>query len=163
MSGISNKDTQAESAEVKKFLADLEDKLRNCAAAPISDAELERILGTLGKQMSSEGAVNLDVTDIAAVTADAKVIYAGVGHGKGESKSEAAAQSALAASKCGASANVTGAIILVEGSESIELEEVEKAAAQIQKALPDDANVIFMAVFDDALNDEMRVTVLLAE
>lgn len=162
MEKMLNNRVQSDKAEIKTYITDLEGKLRNCVATPVPEEKLRKIIDAVSKVTSGEESI--DLTDIAAVTAAAKTIYVGSGDGKGDNMAENAARTVFADLNCStALSKITNAIILMDSSEDVELENIEKLAELIQEKLPDDVITIFSANFDAALENEMRVTVLLTE
>ncbi len=85
----------------------------------------------------------------------------GTGHAAGKGKAEEAARMAVASPLMETSINgARGVLINITGSEDMDLEDVETAASLVQEAAHPEANIIFGATFDPALEDEIRVTVI---
>jgi cell division protein FtsZ len=85
----------------------------------------------------------------------------GVGHAAGKGKAEDAARMAVASPLMETSINgARGVLINITGSEDMGLEDVEAAANLVQEAAHPEANIIFGATFDPAMQDEIRVTVI---
>src|SRR5437762_3077023 len=109
------------------------------------------------------GLINLDFADVTAVMKGAGSALMGIGHGAGEDRAEEAARSAISSPLLEASIEgAKGVLLSIAGPSDIALHEVNRAAELITKVAHPDANIIFGAVIDDALGDEVRVTVIAA-
>ena len=109
------------------------------------------------------GLINLDFADVKAVMTGAGSALMGIGSGKGEGRSEEAARSAISSPLLEASIEgAKGVLLSIAGPSDMALHEVNRAAETITKVAHPDANIIFGAVIDDALGDEVRVTVIAA-
>src|SRR5919201_2216425 len=109
------------------------------------------------------GLINLDFADVKAVMKEAGSALMGIGHGSGEGRSEEAARSAISSPLLEASIDgAKGVLLSIAGPSDMALHEVNRAAETIPKVAHPDANIIFGATIDDALGDEVRVTVIAA-
>jgi cell division protein FtsZ len=109
------------------------------------------------------GLINLDFADVKAVMTGAGSALMGIGHGKGEGRAEDAARAAISSPLLEASIEgAKGVLLSIAGPSDMALHEVNRAAETITKVAHPDANIIFGAVIDDALGDEVRVTVVAA-
>ncbi len=107
------------------------------------------------------GLVNLDFADVRTIMRDAGTAMMGVGSARGENRAVEAAKQAVSSPLLEASVEgATGILLNVTGSKDIGLFEVHEAAEVVTGAADSDANIIFGAVIDDALEDEVRVTVI---
>src|SRR2546421_937645 len=107
------------------------------------------------------GLVNLDFADVRTIMRDAGSALMGIGSASGENRAAEAARTALSSPLPGASVGgATGILLNVTGGSEIGLFEVNEAAEVVTGAADQNANVIFGAVIDDALDDEVRVTVI---
>jgi cell division protein FtsZ len=87
----------------------------------------------------------------------------GIGQGSGEDRAEEAARSAISSPLLESSIEgARGLLLSVAGPTGLTLHEVNKAADAITRVAHPDANIIFGAVIDDALGEEIRVTVIAA-
>jgi cell division protein FtsZ len=87
----------------------------------------------------------------------------GIGHGSGEDRAEEAARSAISSPLLESSIEgARGLLLSVAGPTGLTLHEVNKAADAITRVAHPDANIIFGAVIDDVLGEEIRVTVIAA-
>jgi cell division protein FtsZ len=139
------------------------------AATPVLDAfrMADQVLyqGVEGitSLIMTPGLINLDFADVKAVMTGAGSALMGIGHGSGEGRSETAAKSAISSPLLEASIEgAKGVLLCISGPSDLALHEVNRAAETITKVAHPDANIIFGAVIDDALGDEVRVTVIAA-
>jgi cell division protein FtsZ len=87
----------------------------------------------------------------------------GIGHGSGDDRAEEAARAAISSPLLESSIEgARGVLLSVSGPTDLTLHEVNKAADHITRVAHPDANIIFGAVVDDALGEEVRVTVIAA-
>jgi cell division protein FtsZ len=107
------------------------------------------------------GLVNLDFADVRTIMRDAGSALMGIGSASGESRAAEAARMAVSSPLLEASVEgATGILLNVTGGSDIGLFEVNEAAEVVTSAADQNANVIFGAVIDDSLRDEVRVTVI---
>ncbi|MFL5965182.1 MAG: cell division protein FtsZ [Gaiellaceae bacterium] len=107
------------------------------------------------------GLVNLDFADVRTIMRDAGSALMGIGTASGENRAAEAARTAVSSPLLEASIEgATGILLNVTGGSEIGLFEVNEAAEVVTSAADQNANVIFGAVIDDALADEVRVTVI---
>src|ERR671914_547535 len=107
------------------------------------------------------GLVNLDFADVRTIMRDAGSALMGIGVASGENRAAEAARAAVSSPLLEASIEgATGILLNVTGGGDIGLFEVNEAAEVVTGAADQNANVIFGAVIDDALADEIRVTVI---
>ena len=107
------------------------------------------------------GLINLDFADVRTIMHDAGTALIGLGHATGESRAVEAAKAAISSPLLEESVEGAAGILLnITGGRDLGLFEVNEAAEIISSAADANANVIFGAVIDDALNDEVRVTVI---
>src|SRR6184192_1137897 len=107
------------------------------------------------------GLVNLDFADVRTIMSEAGSALMGIGTASGEGRATAAARQAVSSPLLESSIEgATGILLNVTGGPNIGLFEVNEAAQVVTSAADQNANVIFGAVIDDALDDEVRVTVI---
>ena len=113
--------------------------------------------------ITTPGLINLDFADVKAVMSNAGSALMGIGSARGEDRARAAAEMAVSSPLLEASIDgAHGVLLSIAGGSDLGLFEVSAAANLIQSAAHDDANIIFGTVIDDALGDEVRVTVIAA-
>src|SRR5580765_8045917 len=109
------------------------------------------------------GLINLDFADVKAVMTGAGSALMGIGHGEGEGRAEEAAKAAISSPLLESSIDgAKGVLLSIAGPTDLTLHEVNQAADAITRVAHPDANIIFGAVVDDALGEEVRVTVVAA-
>ena len=108
------------------------------------------------------GLINLDFADIRTIMVNKGLALMGTGSAKGENRSVQAATSAISSPLLEdiSIEGATGIIINITGGPSLTLYEVNEASTLIQQAAHEEAEIIFGAVIDPALKDEIRVTVI---
>jgi cell division protein FtsZ len=107
------------------------------------------------------GLVNLDFADVRTIMRDAGSALMGIGVGQGETRAAEAARAAVSSPLLEASIEgATGILLNITGGPEIGLFEVNEAAEVVTSAADQNANIIFGAVIDDALGEEVRVTVI---
>jgi cell division protein FtsZ len=113
--------------------------------------------------ITTPGLINLDFADVKSVMTGAGSALMGIGHGAGEDRAEEAARAAISSPLLESSIEgARGVLLSVSGPTDLTLHEVNRAADHITRVAHPDANIIFGAVVDDALGEEVRVTVIAA-
>src|SRR6187455_912715 len=113
--------------------------------------------------ITTPGLINLDFADVKSVMANAGSALMGIGSARGENRAVEAAELAVSSPLLEASIEgAHGVLLSIAGGSDLGLFEVSAAANLIQGAAHEDANIIFGTVIDDALGDEVRVTVIAA-
>jgi cell division protein FtsZ len=107
------------------------------------------------------GIVNLDFADVRTIMRDAGSALMGIGVSGGENRAAEAARTAVSSPLLEASIEgATGILLNITGPKDLGLFEVNEAAEVVTSAADQNANVIFGAVIDESLSDEVRVTVI---
>src|SRR6266545_2155080 len=106
--------------------------------------------------------VNLDFADVRTIMAGMGMALMGAGVGKGEHRALDAAQKAVASPLLDETSidDARGILINFTGGSDLSLHEVEEAARIVQEAAHEEAHIIFGAVIDPSLQDEVRITVI---
>jgi cell division protein FtsZ len=113
--------------------------------------------------ITTPGLINLDFADVKSVMTSAGSALMGIGHGAGEDRAETAARAAISSPLLESSIEgARGVLLSIAGPTDLTLHEVNQAADHITRVAHPDANIIFGAVVDDALGEEVRVTVIAA-
>jgi cell division protein FtsZ len=113
--------------------------------------------------ITTPGLINLDFADVKSVMQDAGSALMGIGSARGEDRAIAAAEMAVSSPLLEASIDgAYGVLLSIAGGSDLGLFEINEAAALVSQAAHVEANIIFGAVIDDALGDEVRVTVIAA-
>ncbi|CAA9317824.1 MAG: Cell division protein FtsZ [uncultured Nocardioidaceae bacterium] len=113
--------------------------------------------------ITTPGLINLDFADVKSVMQDAGSALMGIGSARGDDRAIAAAEMAVSSPLLEASIDgAYGVLLSIAGGSDLGLFEINEAAALVSQAAHAEANIIFGAVIDDALGDEVRVTVIAA-
>jgi cell division protein FtsZ len=111
--------------------------------------------------ITEPGLVNLDFADVRTIMRDAGSALMGIGRATGENRAAEAARIAVSSPLLEASIEgATGILLNITGGSDIGLFEVNEAAEVVTGAADQNANVIFGAVIDDSVGDEVQVTVI---
>ena len=130
-------------------------------AFEIADDVLRRGVQSVSELINVPGFINLDFADVTSIMKNAGYAHMGVGSAKGTDKAQVAAMQAISSPLL--ETNITGAtgvLVSITASEDIQLDEIDAASNMIHDEAHPDANIIWGAAFDPALQDEMRVTVI---
>ena len=130
-------------------------------AFKVVDGVLKQGIQSISDLINTDGFVNLDFADLCSVMRDAGIAHMGVGYASGKDKAEAAADMAISSPLLETS--ITGAkavIINICASNDLLYEDAEFVSTMIEKAAHPDAAIYWGLVFDDSMNDEIRVTVI---
>jgi cell division protein FtsZ len=125
------------------------------------DILLQAVRG-ISDLITVHGLINLDFADVRTIMAEMGMAMMGAGSASGENRAVEAAQKAVSSpllediSIHGA----RGVLINITGSHDLSLHEVNEAATLIQEEAHEDANIIFGAVIDEQMGDEIRITVI---
>ncbi|MBM3731259.1 MAG: cell division protein FtsZ [Actinobacteria bacterium] len=113
--------------------------------------------------ITTPGLINLDFADVKSVMAGAGSALMGIGSARGEARSIRAAELAISSPLLEASIDgAHGVLLSIAGGSDLGLFEISEAAEMVAKSAHPDANIIYGTVIDDALGDEVRVTVIAA-
>ncbi len=113
--------------------------------------------------ITTPGLINTDFADVKMIMTNAGSALMGIGYASGEGRSVTAARAAISSPLLEASIEGARGILLnISGPSDLGLFEVNEAAEIIAEAAHPDANIIFGAVVDDALGDEVSITVIAA-
>ena len=113
--------------------------------------------------ITTPGLINLDFADVRSVMSGAGTALMGIGSARGENRAAIAAQNAIASPLLEADIQgAKGVLLSIAGGSDLGLFEINEAARLVQNVASPDANIIFGAVIDDTLGDEVKVTVIAA-
>lgn len=113
--------------------------------------------------ITTPGLINLDFADVKSVMQGAGSALMGIGSARGEDRAVQASELAISSPLLEASIDgAHGVLLSIQGGSDLGLLEIHEAARLVQEAAHPEANIIFGAVIDDALGDEVRVTVIAA-
>lgn len=113
--------------------------------------------------ITTPGLINLDFADVKSVMSNAGSALMGIGSARGENRAVEAAELAVSSPLLEESIDgAQGVLLSIAGGSDLGLFEINEAAAMVADAVHPEANIIFGATIDDALGDEVRVTVIAA-
>src|SRR5919199_3316864 len=147
--------------ENDRLLQVVEKRTSIVEAFGVADDVLRQGVQGITDLITVPGLVNLDFADVRTIMRDAGSALMGIGSASGENRAAEAARAAVSSPLLEASIEgATGILLNVTGGPDIGLFEVNEAAGVVTSAAEQNANVIFGAVIDDSLGDEVRVTVI---
>jgi cell division protein FtsZ len=127
----------------------------------IADDVLRQGVQGITDLITVPGLINLDFADVRTIMRDAGSALMGIGVASGENRAAEAARAAISSPLLEATVEgATGILLNITGGPDMGLFEVNEAAEIIASASDQDANIIFGAVVDDAMGDQVRVTVI---
>jgi cell division protein FtsZ len=113
--------------------------------------------------ITTPGLINLDFADVKSVMVGAGSALMGIGSARGQNRASEAAEAAISNPLLEASIEgARGVLLSFSGGSDLGMHEMREAAELVKEAAHNDANIIFGAVIDDSLGDEVRVTVIAA-
>jgi len=131
-------------------------------AFKIADTVLLQAVQGISDLILVPGLINLDFADVRTIMAGMGMALMGAGVGKGEHRALDAAQKAVASPLLDETSidGARGILINFTGGSDMSLHEIEEAARVVQEAAHEEAHIIFGAVIDPSLQDEVRITVI---
>jgi cell division protein FtsZ len=128
----------------------------------VADDILRQAVQGISDIITIPGIINRDFADVKAIMAGMGFAVMGTATAKGERRAVQAAQAAIASPllEAGAIDGARGILINVTGSSSLRLSEVNEASTIIQSAAHEEANIIFGAVLDEKMKEEVKITVI---
>ena len=128
----------------------------------VADDVLRQAVQGISDLITVPGLINLDFADVKAIMQGMGLALMGAGRASGEHRAMEATQQAIS-SPLLEEATIEGAkgvLINITGGPDLTLYEVNEASSIIREAADDDANIIFGAVIDESMHDEMKITVI---
>lgn len=128
----------------------------------VADSVLQQAVQGISDLILVPGLINLDFADVRTIMSGMGMAMMGTGVGHGDHRALDAAQKAVASPLLD-DASIDGAkgiLINFTGGADLALHEVEEAARIVQEAAHEEANIIFGAVIDPSVHDEVRMTVI---
>jgi cell division protein FtsZ len=146
-----------------RLLEVAEPKTTVVEAFELADEVLTGGVAGITDLITTPGLINVDFADVKTIMAEAGSAVMGIGRSTGEQRAIQAAEKAIASPLLETSmAGARGVLLSIAGPSDMTLLEVNQAAGAIADHCDADANVIFGAVIDDSLGDEVKVTVIAA-
>ncbi len=144
-----------------RLLQIIDRKVSLIEAFRVADDVLRQGVQGIADLITVPGLINLDFADVRTVMSEAGSALIGIGVASGEDRAVRAAQAAISSPLLETSMEgARGVLINVTGGLDLGLVEVNEAAQIIAKTADPDANIIFGAVIDEGLSDEVRITVI---
>ena len=144
-----------------RLLAVLDKQTAIVEAFRVADDVLRQGVQGIADLVTLPGLINLDFADVRTIMSDAGNALLGIGMGVGESRATEAAMQAVASPLLETSMEGARSILLsITGGTSLSLWEVNEAARSVSDAAHPDANIIFGAMVDEKLDDQVWVTVV---
>ncbi len=145
----------------EKLLAIVERRTSILDAFREADNVLRQGVQGITDLITTPGLINLDFADVRTIMRDAGSALMGIGTSAGENRASEAASNAISSPLLEQSVEgATGILLNITGGNDLGLFEVNEAAEIIQSAADRNSNIIFGAVIDEQLSDEVRVTVI---
>ena len=131
-------------------------------AFKVADTVLQQAVQGISDLILVPGLVNLDFADVRTIMSGMGMAMMGTGVGRGENRAVEAAQKAIASPLLDDTSidGAKGILINFTGGPDLSIHELEEAARMVQEAAHEEANIIFGAVIDQSLGDEVRMTVI---
>jgi cell division protein FtsZ len=128
----------------------------------IADDILRQAVQGISDIITIPGIINRDFADVKTIMAGMGYAVMGTAVAKGERRATNAAQAAISSPllEAGAIDGARGILINITGSSTLKLAEVNEASTIIQSAAHEDANIIFGAVQDEKMEDDIKITVI---
>lgn len=143
-------------------LKDVEEKISIMDAFRRADDVLLQAVQGISDLITTSGIINLDFADVRAVMKGRGVALMGIGEAKGEGAAVKAMKAAIDSKLLEENSikGAKGALINITSSKNTALNEIEDAIALIESEAHDEADIIWGTVFNDEMNDEVKITVI---
>ena len=130
-------------------------------AFTMSDEVLRQGVQGISDLIAVPGLINLDFADVKTIMYDTGMAHMGIGRATGENRAEDAAKQAINSPLLESSIEgARGVLLNITGGKDLGIFEVNTAAELVQKSIDPEANIIFGAVIDENMGDEISVTVI---
>ncbi|MBF8982235.1 cell division protein FtsZ [Lutibacter sp. B2] len=144
-----------------RLLQVIEKKTSIMEAFKIADDVLKQGVQGISDLIAVPGLVNLDFADVKTIMVEQGLAHMGVGMASGENRAVEAAKQAIQSPLLETSIQgAKGVLLNITGGSNLGLFEVNEAAELVSQAADPDANIIFGAVIDESLKDELVITVI---
>jgi len=130
-------------------------------AFEMADKVLRQSVQAIADLITIPGLINLDLADVRTVAKDAGLSLVGIGIGKGKKKAITAAKMAISSPLLEVSIKGAKSLLVnVTGGLDMSLFEVNEIVDNISRAVGSDTNIVFGAIIDEGMQDEIRVSVI---
>jgi cell division protein FtsZ len=131
------------------------------AAFRMADDVLRQGIQGISELITVPGLINLDFADVRTIMAEGGAALMAIGHGEGDNKAVEAAEQAIASSLLDVTIDgARGILFNVTGGPGLSLFDVNEAAEIIRRTAHPEANIIFGAVINEELTDQIHITVI---
>ena len=146
----------------EKLLTLASDNLTMLEAFKQADQVLYQAVKGISDLITIPGLINLDFADVRTVMCETGMALMGAGTSRGENRAIDAATRAISSPLLEDMSikGATGVLINITGGPNMTLKEISEASRLIQEEAHDEANILFGAVIDDTMNEDIRVTVI---
>ncbi len=145
----------------EKLLQVVEKQTSIVEAFKMSDDVLKQGVQGISDLITIPGLVNLDFADVKTIMLDAGIAHIGIGRASGDHRAQEAARQAIHSPLLETSIEGAGGVLInVTGGRDLGLLEINEAAELVQKSVDPEANIIFGAVIDESLQNEIVITVI---
>ncbi len=130
-------------------------------AFSMADRVLQYGVSSISDLVAVNGMINLDLADVRRVMTDAGVCHMGIGRGSGESRAATAVKQAMNSPLLDTTIDGAHSIIInFTGGHDMKIKEINEAASQVREAVSPDADIIFGAVIDENMQDDLLITII---
>ena len=144
-----------------KLLQIIDRKTSIVEAFKMADDVLRQGVQGISDLIAIPGLVNLDFADVKTIMLNSGMAHMGIGRASGENRAEDAAKQAIQSPLLETSIEgARGVIINITGGANLGLHEVNTAAELVQRSVDPEANIIFGAVIDESLDEDITITVI---
>ncbi len=127
----------------------------------LADRVLQYGVSSISDLVAVPGLINLDLADVRRVMTNAGVCHMGIGRGNGESRAATAVKQAMTSPLLETTIDGAHSIIInFTGGHDMKIKEVNEAASQVREAVSPDADIIFGAVVDENMQDDLIITII---
>ena len=145
----------------EKLLQVVEKQTSVVEALRMADDVLRQGVQGISDLITIPGLVNLDFADVKSIMMNAGVAHMGLGRATGENRAQEAARQAIHSPLLETSIEGAGGVLInITGGKDLGLLEINEAAELVQKSVDPDANIIFGAVIDENIENEIVITVI---
>ncbi|MFH2085799.1 MAG: cell division protein FtsZ [bacterium] len=145
----------------QKLMDVVDKKMTLQEAFRVADSVLGQGVQGISDLITVSGLINVDFADVRAIMTDAGTALMGVGMGTGENRAQMAARTAISSPLLEVKIDgARGILFNITGGTSLTMNEVSEAAEMISSHADPDANIIFGATIDEAMGDQIKISVI---
>ncbi len=145
----------------QKLMDVVDKKMTLQEAFRVADSVLGQGVQGISDLITVSGLINVDFADVRAIMTDAGTALMGVGMGTGENRAQMAARTAISSPLLEVKIDgARGILFNITGGTSLTMNEVSEAAEMISTHADPDANIIFGATIDEAMGDQIKISVI---